>query len=110
MEIIPALGPASEWADEVDAVSDALLPLAGDLHAGVVVVDDEEGGGGQLQVVLLLEVLRRPGKMGRCQVIHEAMQLTLIFYYAITFVVCLYVQRWQIRMVLGCEKCLPAVA
>ena len=62
MEIIPALGSASEWADEVDAVSDALLPLAGDLHAGVVVVDDEEGGGGQLQVVLLLEVLRRPEK------------------------------------------------
>ena len=54
------LGPASERADEVDAVPDALLPLAGDLHARVVVVDDEERGGGQLQVVLLLEVLRRP--------------------------------------------------
>ena len=90
--IPPALGPASEWADEVDAVSDALLPLAGDLHAGVVVVDDEEGGGGQLQVVLLLEVLRRPGKMGRCRVIHQTMQLTLI-YHAIRFVVCLYVQK-----------------
>ena len=38
----------------------SLLPLACDLHAGVVVVDDEEGGGRQLKVVLLLEVLRGP--------------------------------------------------
>ena len=52
------LRPTSEWADEIDGVADAFLPLAGDLHAGVVVVDDQERGSRQLKVVFLLEILR----------------------------------------------------
>ena len=42
------LSPTSERTDKVDGVSDALLPLASDLHARVVVVDDQESGSRQL--------------------------------------------------------------
>ena len=61
----PAAGPAPEGTDQVDGVADAPLPLAGNVHALLVVVDDQEGGRRQLEVVLLLEVLRRPERLHR---------------------------------------------
>lgn len=56
---LQSLASASERTDEVDGVSDALLPLAGNLHRSVVVVDDNEGGRCQLQFIFLLEIFRR---------------------------------------------------
>ena len=60
--VASAAAAASEGTDEVDGVTDALLPLASNLHTLLVVVNDQEGGRSQLQVVLLLKVFRRPDK------------------------------------------------
>lgn len=61
---IPASHATVEGIDKIDGVADAPLPLAGDLHAGVTVVNDEESSRRQLEIVLLLEVLRRPEQRG----------------------------------------------
>ena len=54
---------APERADEVDGVADALLPLAGDVHARVAVGHDQERRGRQLQVVLLGKIFGRSEKV-----------------------------------------------
>ena len=51
---------ALEGADQVDGVPDTFLPLASNLHAGLVGVQYQESCRRQLQVVFLHEVLGGP--------------------------------------------------